>query len=159
MTRDTVGKLSADLNKNAVDNTHSAHEQMKEQLSEYDYNLFICLKEAKKHFYGDFFVVVTTKKERLMQNVIRNYFFARNTCPTPEWDQTVYRYDHQSGDVFFLWVIPAKDVCQHIVMNALTLPPEERQLLEFVMQFHDGTLLKRAKKFNNEQDDSSLLIT
>jgi len=55
-----------------------------------------------------FYVCVITKKERLMDNVLRNYFLARSTCPTPQYDQTVYKYHRDSGAIQFLWVLPSK---------------------------------------------------
>ena len=39
MTRETVGKIATDLKKNQADNTHSAHEQMQENLTKYHDNL------------------------------------------------------------------------------------------------------------------------
>ena len=38
------------------------------------------------------------------------------------------------------------------------VPAEEWQLLRFVLDFYDDTLLKVAKKLNNEKEDSGFLI-
>ena len=157
MTRDTVGKISSDLIVKSVDNTHSAEEQMREQLIDYDRNILECINIHKNIFFGSFFVVVTTKKERLMQNVIRNYFFARQSCPSPEWDQTVYKYDPSKEEIEFLWVIPSKDTCEYMIKNALEIDPSEHELRRFVLEFSDGSLLRQAKKLNGEKHDSLLL--
>lgn len=161
MTKETVGKKSSELLFKAQEQDlgHSADDQMQEQLRDYERNVQLAMGEGKKKYHGVFYVVVLTKKERLMQNVIRNYFFSRQTCPTPEWDQAVYRYDPQAKDVEFLWVIPARDVCQQLKDNALNIDKEERQLLEFVMAFDDGRLLDIAKKLNGEKKDSPILET
>ena len=156
--RDTVGKISLDLQKNAYEATHSADEQMREQLSYYEDHINQCIRRCKKEYDGDFYIVVLTKKERLMQNVLRNFFMGRATCPTPEYDQAVYKYNRAFGGIEFMWVIPAKDVCMHMLDNALTLPAEERDLLEFVMDFNDGTLLRKVKNINGEADNSNILI-
>ena len=156
--RATVGKISLDLQEKIGDNTHSADEQMREQLGEYEDNIKQCVDRYKNKFTGNFYVIVATKKERLLQNVIRNYFFGRKTCPTPEYDQVVYRYDRSMGDLELLWVVPAKDVCSHMITNALELPVEERELLNFVIDFLDGALLRLAKRFNGESDESPLLV-
>jgi hypothetical protein len=156
-TRETVGKLSSDLIKESHHYDHTANEQMREQLKDYDKNIDTCLERSKKEFEGDFYIVVLTKKERLMQNVIRNYFAGRKSCPTPEYDQVVYRYNKKGNHLEFLWVVPAKDICTLMIQNALNLPSEQRMLLEFVMDFVDGTLFKKAKKLNGEKIDSPLL--
>lgn len=157
MTRETVGKLSSDLIVKSSDNKHSAHDQMEEQLKDYEKNVDDAIRQGVKLFDGDFYVVVLTKKERLMENVIRNYFFPRSTCPTPEWDQAVYRYLRGSGTVQFLWVVPSKDTCEYMQRNALSIDKSERQLLDYVLSFYDNSLLRFAKRMNGELDDSPLL--
>ena len=85
-----------------------------------------------------------------MHNVIRNYFFHRSTCPTPEWDQVVYYYKRADDALNFLWVIPSKDTCELLRENALMVAPDERDLLNFVLNFYDGTLERIAQKLNGE---------
>lgn len=156
--RETVGKISSELKAKSSDNTHSAHEQMLEQLSEYDQNLMQCVEDAKKSKTGDFYVVVLTKKERLLENVLRNYFFSRNSCPTPDYDQAVYYYSAQEQELKFMWVVPSKDTCEYMRDNAKTIDPSEYQLLQFVLSFYDGYLLKLVKKLNSETDTTGQLI-
>jgi hypothetical protein len=156
MTRDTVGKISLDLAGKQPD-TVDPIEQMREQLSEWDKNVQECVAAHKKAFARDFYVVVLTKRERLMQNVFRGYFLARLTCPTPDWDQVVYRYDYKGEYIEFLWVVPDKDSCKLMTDRALEIPDEQRELLQFVLNFSDGTLLRIAKKLNGERDKSPFL--
>jgi len=158
MKKDTVGKVSIELIEKSVGDSHTANDQMREQLVDYEGNMAECLQRCKGDYVGDFFIVVLTKKEKLLKNVIRNYFTGRQTCPTPNYDQAVYRYNSLEDSVEFLWVVPARDVCIYMISNALTVPEEERELLGFVMDFADETLLRLAKKLNGEQDDSPLLV-
>lgn len=157
MTRDTAGKISTDLLHNAQILDHSAHEQMKEQLSDFEANIYESINEGKKKFDNDFYVVVIAKKERLMQNIIRNYFFTRISCPSPDWDQTVYKYDRSLEALAFLWVVPSKAVCKMFKNYALEIDRSERELLNFVLSFEDGTLLKLSKKLNGEEEKSLFL--
>ncbi len=145
--RQKVGKISYDL-WNKKPEAADPYEQMREQLSDYDKELFSCLEQAKKTYPGDFYVVVITKKERLMPNVMRNYFFARSTCPTPDYDQTVYLYTKVDDSVEFLWVIPSKQACLYMLNNVLEI--QEKELLQFVLDFSDGTLMKKALILNKE---------
>lgn len=152
----TVGASSVELAKKEPD-TRDSIELQREIHKDYEKNIFEAVDRGMKDFQGDFFIVVTTKKERIMQNVIRNIFFPRKTCPTPEYDQTVYHYIRKDDRLDFLWVVPAKDACQLLRVNALGVPKEERDLLYFVLSFYDGSLLRKAKKLNGEEIDSPLL--
>lgn len=159
MTKDTVGKISSELLTKQVDDTHSAHEQMQEQLNDWDKNIYECIERCKVDYpVGDFYIVVTTKKERLMANVLRNYFFGRFSCPTPEYDQVVYKYHRKDEQIEFLWVIPCKEVCETMKRFPLEVPKEEIELRDFVLAFEDGTLLKKSKAMNGEKQDALIML-
>jgi hypothetical protein len=157
MERDTVGKISTELIAKS-DDKHTVIDQMHEQLSEYDQTLHDTVELGKKTYPDDFYVVVLTKKERLMENVIRNYFIPRGSCPTPEWDQAVYRYHKPADRVGFLWIVPSRDTCSYMRNNANVLPKEQYELLTYVLQFEDGTLLKLSKQLNGEHVDSPFVF-
>lgn len=147
----TVGAISSELLAKAED-THTVVEQTNEQLSEWEASLFECIEKSKKVWINkDFFIVVITKREPLMPNVFRNYFFGRLSCPTPDYDQTVYKYESKTDIVHFVWVIPCRDACIHLKENALQVVPEERGLLEYVLLFADGSLMKLCNKLNGDQ--------
>lgn len=148
--RDTVGKISWELLANASYLDHSPEEQMKEQLNEYEKNILEALERGKKLFDGDFFIVVETKKEPKMQNVLRNYFIPRKSCPTPTYDNTVYHYHAAEEDLEFLWVLPSKKVYAMLKRHALELPDDQRELLQFIMEDSDGTLLRKSRFLNSE---------
>lgn len=146
----TIGAISSELLVKA-DDTHTVVDQMREQLSEWDASLFETIESAKNVWPNkDFFIVVITKQERLMPNVFRNYFFTRLSCPTPDYDQTVYKYNSRGDIIDFVWVIPCRDACIHLRENALIVTPEERGLLDFVLRFADGTLMNLCNKLNGE---------
>jgi len=110
-----------------------------------------CIKRVKnsENFKNQsFFIVVITKKERLMENVIRRYFVPRLSLPTPAYDQTVWRYN-KTGDLEFIWVVPDHNTCQEIYHNPLLVPKEEKWLKELVNMFMTGQLYHSAcKQFN-----------
>lgn len=156
--RETVGKLSTDLLKKGDGYLINPQEVQKEIHKEYISNLIECYEAHKKVFTGDFYIVIITKKERLLKNVLRNYFFARMTCPTTDYDQAVYRYNKKNNEIEFLWVIPSKDTCEHLKAFSVEVAPEEQELLRYVLEFYDGTLAALVKKLNGEKEDSLLLI-
>ena len=147
--RDTVGALSLSLSEKEPC-SRDPIELEREMHKDYEKNVFECVDTHKKVFNNDFYIVVLTKKERLMKNVMRNYFLARHSCPTPDYDQTVYRYNRKEDTLTFMWVIPSRDTCHLLKDNAVEVVAEERQLLNYVLDFSDGTLMKLAKKLNNE---------
>jgi len=156
VARETVGKISSYLLSRQTE-TQSPIDIQREAQKDYFSNLEQSLNQGLKAFAGDFYIVVITKKERLMQNVLRNYFAVRETCPTPDWDQTVWFARRVDQSIDYLWTIPAKDVCEHLKLNALYVVDAEKQLLNFVLKFEDGSLLKEAKKRNGEKFDSILI--
>jgi|SRR6185503_2898222 len=153
----TVGKLATEL---AAQDTvaQSPIELEREIHKEYEANFNDCLERGKKQYQGDFYVVVITKKERLLPNVLRHYFLHRTSCPTPDYDQAVYKYFKEHDGFEFLWVIPDRGTCKLMLKDALYLPESQHDLLRFVMDFADGELMKKAKRLNGEHVDSPLII-
>lgn len=156
MSRETVGKLATDLLQKAPD-TRDPIELQREMQKDYETQVVLAIERGKKMFSTDFYVVVETKKEQKLVNVVRNYFFPRQSCPTPNTDQTVYRYIKDRDLIEFLWVIPSKDTCEMLYHNALQVVDEEKKLLGYVMAYYNGVLLRIAKSLNAEQDDTPLL--
>lgn len=152
----TAGQISSELSLKTPE-TRDPIELQREMHKDYEKHMQICIDTSLKEFVGDFFIIVITKKERLMQNILRNYFFGRETCPSPDYDQTVYKYDRGSDTIQFIWVVPSKDTCVLLKENAMHVVPEERILRDFVLDFADGTLFKKMKKLNGEKYDSPLL--
>jgi hypothetical protein len=150
LVRETVGKLSAELLQKDTYADHSAGEQMQEQLREYESNVHDCVSSGKNIYSSDFFVVVITKRERLMPNVIRNYFLHRLSCPSPEYDQTLYHYNRKDDNLEFVWVIPSIVAVKDMIKHKHDLDMSFYQLLKFVLEFIDGTLGQKAQMLNNE---------
>lgn len=151
--RETVGKLATQLQQKQ-DIPISPIEIEREAHKEYGKNLLECFDAAKKIYFDDFYMIVITKKEPLLENVLRNYFFHRATCPTPDYDQAVYRYVKKDDAIEFLWVIPSKDACLYLKNNAALVVPDEHSLLNYVLRFADGTLYAWAKQLNGEKKNS-----
>ena len=166
MTKQTVGSQSSDLLSKSPSSI-DPQEIQRAQEQEYLDNLVWAVKHAKKEIdcssieghdecknrialQGDFFIAALLKKEKLLENVLRNYFIPTVDCPTPYYDQTVYRYNDSKGDIEFLWVIPDQETCEIFKENKSIIVPGERNLLQFVLDFYNGTLLQKAKQFNGE---------
>jgi hypothetical protein len=132
-------------------------ELQREIQKEYVENLTQTVLSFRKDNPRNFYIVQLTKRERLLENVLRNYFFCRYSCPTPEYDQSVFKYEHAIEAVEYLWTVPDKDTCEYLRDNALVVAPEEKELLMFVLSFYSGELLSLAKHLNGEKKGSPLI--
>lgn len=153
----TVGQAAIELQQQSPV-TRDPIEQQREMLKGYEEQFYLCIENGKKLYLGSFYVEVSTKKEQLFNNVLRNYFIPRSSCPTPNYDQTVYYYNRNDESIEFLWVIPCREACYTLKEYALEVAPEERQLRDYVLQFADGTLYNLMKKRNNELYDTPLIF-
>lgn len=154
--RETVGKAAYDRLIKTPELVDPIEQQRMMQ-EDYEKNFYQCLEQAKKDMPGEIYIVVITKNEKLMPNVFRNYFLARSTCPTPDYDQTVYKYKRDDDSIDFLWVIPSRDACLYLRANKTQVVPGEWALLNFVLQFDEGKLYELSKKLNGEQKDNGFL--
>jgi hypothetical protein len=156
--RKTVGKVATDLIQQDAP-TRDPIELERAMHEDYEKNVWECVVRSQKDYLGDFYIVVLTKKEKLLENVLRHFFFGRSSCPTPDYDQAVYKYHREHDALEFLWVVPSKPTCEYLRDNALDVIESERDLLKFVLDFYDDTLMIKAKKLNREELETPLLVT
>jgi hypothetical protein len=145
----TVGQHSVELNSKKPDSANVIDLQRSMQ-SEYTKYFLETLYEGKKQYQDDFYIVVITRRDRLMDNVVRNQFLHRKSCPTPDYDQVAYKYNKKDDNITFLWVLPDKTTAQLLKENALLVAGEEKELLRYVLEDSAGDLLIKSKKLNGE---------
>lgn len=87
-----------------------------------------------------FYVCVQTRRERLLENVIRNQFYPRQTRPRPEYDLALYWYDPKAEELRFVWCIPDKDTVESMCAS-VDVPKEEKDLRAFCLAFKQGCLV------------------
>lgn len=155
--RETMGKIASDLMQKTPESRDPV-EIGRAMQENYINELISCVENNKKRYIGNFFIVVLTKNEKLLPNVFRNYFLARSTCPTPNYDQSVFKFNSESEAIEYVWSIPDRNVCFYLRENKIYVHPSERQLLQFVLDFSDGTLRRLCKKLNKEEEESNLII-
>jgi hypothetical protein len=149
----TVGQIAVEEKLKAPD-PYATTDAIREQAQkDYIDQLAECVKTHEKMFPDDFFVVVDTKREKVLDNVIRNYFYGRRSCPTPNYDQSVFMFHKESGDLEYIWTVPSRDACFHLLERRLELNLEEKELLVMVQAFASGKLMQMCKSFNNEYEE------
>ena len=107
-----------------------------------------CVRDNYHRFEGDFFIEVITKREKILENVVRNLFASRHSCPTPNYDQSVFKYNHVTSDLEYIWTVPDRETCYTYLENHLIV--EEKELLEMVKAFANGILLQKCRELNGE---------
>lgn len=146
----TVGQASVELKKKEPEKA-TAIDLQRSMQSEFIKNFEEAQNTGKKEFSPrDFYIVVLTQRERLMDNVFRNKFFTRLSCPTPEYDQVVYKYYAKDDKIEMLWVLPDRETYHMLIQNSLLVPPEQKELLKYVLEDSSGELLIKCKKLNGE---------
>lgn len=156
--RKTIGALSQELLAKEQDTDDAVELQREIQGDSFEVELLAAVERGKNKYFTDFYIVPINQRFRLFPNVIRTYFVDRISCPTPDYDQAVYRYSRKEDKLEFLWVIPDQQTCEYMQLHALEVDAEQRDLLNFVLEFYDGTLLQKARKLNKEESQT-LVIT
>lgn len=114
-------------------------------------------KKVHPDHHQNFFIEVITKAERLFRDYPRTYFIGRKTCPSPGYDQSVFRYNWLDDNIEYLWTLPDMANANFLASHCLEVPVEQRQLLGFIMDYYDGVLFRKCKELNNEQMGSNIL--
>lgn len=151
-SKQTLGKIALNAQTNAVnDDVHTVSERIAQTSSDYWNIVQTTLEEGKKKFPGDFYIELCMKHEKMFWNVNPRWIpMLRVTCPTPMFEQSVYRYDKTDDALEYLWTIPDIHSCSFLIVNALSLPEDHKELLSFVFDFKEGNLYKLMKKLNKE---------
>lgn len=108
---------------------------------------------------GDFFIVVLFRREKLLPTVVRQQFFYRQSCPSPDYDQTVYKFYRKSEEIEYLWTVPSREGCAWIRSSQHELPKEQEQLISMVNAFYAGDLDLYAQKLNKETVKDGAVLT
>lgn len=153
----TKPQIIADLSELKPD-TNSVHELQQEmQEKRYWDDLNSSITATMKVTTKDFYIVGILRKHKLLtDNHIEHKFVTRSTCPTPDYDQTVWKYHSTHGNLEYLWTIPDREACHIYLENMIQVVPEERQLLGYIIDFADGVLMELCKKLNGETSDLEL---
>lgn len=152
-----VGEVSLELSQKLPD-SRDPIEIGRKLLESYPREVEACAARGCEKYKKDFYIVVLLKREKLMQNVLRTYYIDTIDCPTPTWDQNVYKYHYGTGVYELLWAIPDKETADILYEHALEVIPEEQELRDYVIDFYQGKLLHKAKELNGNKQDATIII-
>ena len=126
----------------------------------YHPDLVEMVDKIKQKFKKDFYIEVCLRRNMFMTppDDIETYLKYRHTCPTPFYDRGAYRYDYKSDRIQYLWFVPSMEECDYYRTNLLNVRTDEKEAVQHVLDFYDGTLLKLAKTLNGEINDYELIF-
>lgn len=160
MAKETVGKQIHDIASQYQLDQASPEELGQEMLAKQFEEAFLSwVDQGKAAYPGDFYIVMNLKLEQSLNYTPHMIPELRQSAPTPFFDQTVWKYHKSEDRVEFIWVVPDLQACLNLRANALELPEDQKELLGFVLDYYDGTLLNKAKQLNGEIIRSSECTT
>jgi len=121
--------------------TQTVGETLEAYAPDYSREIEKCV-ESKKYIYkSPFYVFVITKKEMWAENVVRNWFIARQTPPYafemmeqyPNATKTLYMVDARKGHLEALWSLPSWQDCITIAKHPEQYDPKLVKWIEDCM--------------------------
>lgn len=155
--KETVGKIYTQL-KNKIQDKATSEEVVSAIGGDFMPKLVEMIEKDKYKFRKVFYVEVCIFMNPIMPDVPEYRMRARHTCPTPFHDRGVFKYDYTEDAIHFLWFVPSPKECHYLTDNALKLHDSEKQALQTVLDYKDGTLLRLAKKLNGETENEELIF-
>lgn len=121
------------------------------QYKDFATDLEKCITHGRSLYSGDFFIEHRQQREWALDGLIQSFMKPRKTCPSPTYLQTAIMYHRKDEAIEHLWTLPSKAVSKRYLLYPLKLQTkEQKQILINLYEFHDGTLLNRAKKLSGE---------
>ena len=93
-----------------------------------------------KNYADEYYIVIEYQRFRLLPNVIRMYQWVRKTRPSPGYDLSLFSYNNKTNELKYYWTLPDMDTANTMVQNQEKIPKEEKQLLQFVLDYRAGKL-------------------
>lgn len=134
--------------------------QMEPDILKKLYNTAFAVKDNDLYRNKYFYVVMLTINDKVLRTP-RIVMLARRSCPTPVYNQAVWKFDHLTGTLEFLWSIPDSILYNHIIANPEKYINDKEcsDTAKFVILMESGDLLKWVKKENKEKRDAVIFTT
>ena len=106
---------------------------------------------ANKNFY----IQLAHYKEPIMQQPVFKAF-VRQSCPTPTYNQSAFKYNRAIEDLSFLWCLPSKERYLDIIKNPREYAEHHdyKDLAKTVWDDYTGELLKFVIHENGNKPDA-----
>lgn len=159
----TAGSVIHDHNQKGLGWEDDVEQYRKSMEPEIIQRLYACAATAKNEdIYKDkdFYICLAIINDKVLRQP-RILIWARRSCPTPVYDQSVWRFRHLSDSLEYLWTIPSMFLYYQLWNNRQLLldDKEYKAITQTVCLMETGELLKWVKEQNGETSDVGLKIT
>ena len=91
---------------------------------------------------------------------VRDLVWPRISCPTPVYNQHVFKYVYETKKIEYLWTIPTQQKYYYYLRNAKELMQDtlHSQQVQFCMLMESGQLLDWVKKENGETGKEPMMV-
>lgn len=115
-------------------------------------------KNFPLHLNKDFYVVISHIIDAALKKPV-NKIMTRDSCPTPVYKQSVYKYHNAGGNLEFLWSLPTKEKVAKVVANPgnYLFEKDTGAAAKMCLLYHSGKLTEWAKKQNGNKIDNVVL--
>jgi hypothetical protein len=162
MAKKTYGQVVLDqliANQTMDDDVIEYRRQMEKEVAANINNIATTAPKHPLYAGRDFYIVLLFKVERIGQ-APRTQVFARRSCPTPTYKQSVWKYNSNLERLEFLWSIPDALLYYHILRNKdkYILDKECADLAKFVILMESGQLTQWVIQENGEKVDAVIKL-
>jgi hypothetical protein len=154
--RPTVGALSLQSQsaQNQSDTWETTHEREREIMR--NMTDFVAKKKIE-HRQSDFYIMLLSRKEKLLANVVRDRLYCLRACPMPNYNQSLWKYHWKDDRLEFMWSVPPKEAVDFLKRYPLEMSDMCSDVIKCVFDFLDGTLARKTSELNKPNQPS--LIT
>jgi len=114
----------------------------------YESTVLKTIENGKREFYNKDFYVDVVWREQAEAEDVEFVMVAWEACPTPHYNQTVYKYHHLADELELMWTLPNELECLDMYHNRNSIEQSEWPLMKYVMSFYDKSLFM----FVNEKE-------
>jgi hypothetical protein len=122
----------------------------------------VAAETRKQPFFTntDFYIVLVPTHERTAEMKPEDFIFVRRSCPTPGYNQNVFKYHKEHGNIEFLWSIPRKSIYWDMYNNRVKYlqNPKLKSRTAFVCMMESKELEKWVAKENKEDPKAEKAI-
>jgi len=114
----------------------------------YESTVLKTIENGKREFNNKDFYVDMVWRQLQDADDVNFVGVAFEACPTPHYNQTVYKYHHAADELELMWSLPNEEDCLDMYHNRNSVTPDEWPLMKYVMSFYDRSLFA----FVNEKE-------
>lgn len=140
--RETVGKIVTDLKAQYTDKDFASVSEIGEHGTK---SLMDKIWEhvlVKKEELRCIFFLQLLKVKDPITGAHKTHLTTHIACPTPRFFQSIWRFNPIGDQLKYLWSLPGPQRCVDMYNNKDVVPPEEWQLLGYVIRFLEEDLDK-----------------